>query len=171
MARQLAIRAFKPETPFATFLHRLLRSRKREMMAHYAGTLTDDPESLHDMRVGARRLRTALFLARGSFAAGRHGRGHRRYRRFKRHEQALAKVTEGLGRVRDIDVLLLYLAQDLNDAPAPDRPHLERLAAYAGAFRAERRQQMKKRLRAFARPRRIKRFEALIETLRRRSSH
>jgi len=170
MPRQLSIRGVRPQTPFNTFLRRLIRSRLREMMAHEPGTLADDAEALHDMRVGARRLRTAFLLARGRFAADRHGRGHRRHRRFKLLERGLAKLTDALGRVRDIDVLLLYLERDLSEAAAADRPYLERLAVHAGAFRVERRNRMKERLRDFGRPPRIERFKALADTLRRRGS-
>jgi CHAD domain-containing protein len=171
MVRQLSIRGARPKILFTTFLYRLIRSRMREMMRQYPKTMADDPEALHDMRVGARRLRIGFFLASGYFLAGRHGRHRGRDRRFKRHKRALEELTDALGRVRDLDVLLLYLEQDAGGAPSADRPYLERLAADIHARRAQGLNQMKKSLRKFARPRRVERFKNLVETLHPRSSH
>ena len=146
--------AMRAETPFLTFLRVLVRKRLDEMMAHYAGTLAGDPEALHDMRVASRRLRSALLLGRGLFSARR---------RFRQLERRIALFTAALGRVRDLDVLLLALEGERASAPAADRPHLDRLAAHVDGRRAERREAMSEALRALGRPEKLRGFTSFFD--------
>jgi CHAD domain-containing protein len=140
-------------TPIATFLANLISGRFRRMMEHCAGTLAGDPEALHDMRVGSRRLRSILQNGRGVF---------RRPRRYRRLEGNIEDFTTALGHVRDLDVILDYLAVDRREAPPSDLPHLDRLAAHLAGRREERRATMQRVLTGLNRPRRAARFLAFF---------
>jgi len=140
-------------TPIATFLANLISGRFRRMMEHCAGTLGGDPEALHDMRVSSRRLRSILQNGRGVF---------RRPRRFRRLENTIEEFTTALGQVRDLDVILDYLAVDRRDAPPEDLIHLDRLSAHLAGRREERRATMQQVLAGLNRPRRMSRFLAFF---------
>lgn len=140
-------------TPIATFLAQLISGRFRRMMEHCAATLAGDPEALHDMRVGSRRLRSILQNGRGVF---------RRRRRFRRLENRIEDFTTALGQVRDLDVILDYLAVDRREAPPADLPHLDRLAAHLAGRREERRSTMQRVLARLNRPRLAARFLAFF---------
>jgi CHAD domain-containing protein len=138
-----------PRTPFITHLSALIGSRYQRMMEHSGGTLTGDPEALHDMRVGSRRLRSMLLNGRGIY---------RRKRRYRRLERTIERCTIALGTVRDLDVLTDYLASDVSAAPLSDRPYLDRLRAHLGGRREERRILMHETLADLSRPKLVERF-------------
>jgi CHAD domain-containing protein len=84
-----------PQTPFAA-LQSLLREQLREIERHDPGTrLGRDPESLHDMRVGVRRLRALLRAGKELIAAD-----------TVELDARLKQLGRVLGEVRDLDVLL-----------------------------------------------------------------
>lgn len=149
MAKPRSIPGVVPGTPLIAFLRRLILSRHRDMMAHHEVAVTGDPDAIHDMRVGSRRLRAALLLGRGIFTPRR---------RFTRLERSIRDLTDALGNVRDMDVLRFYLEDDLEGAPMSDRPHLKRLIAHVDGRRTERQEQMNRALRGFGRPRPLLRF-------------
>ena len=81
-----------------------------------------DPECLHQMRVAARRLRSALRVFRDAIPA----------RRVKALTGGLRWIADALGRVRDLDVYLIDLDEkvdsatpDCCEALAPYRMHLD----------------------------------------------
>jgi triphosphatase len=83
-----------------------------------------DPEALHQMRVGVRRLRTAIaFFKRTTWGSGR--------RRIRTELRWVAKI---LGPARDLDVLSERIrSYDAEDLPLPDATEIEegRDEAYA----------------------------------------
>jgi len=141
-----------PQLPIRTFLSDLIAGRYRRMMEHSSATLKGDPEALHDMRVGSRRLRSTL----------QNGRGLYRRRRYRRLEATIEEFTTALGRVRDLDVLIDYLARDLDSAPAEDRPYLEQMAIHLGGRREERRVHMEEVLADLSRRAAVARFLAFF---------
>lgn len=141
-----------PRQPIRAFLSDLIAGRYRRMMEHSGATLKGDPEALHDMRVGSRRLRSTL----------QNGRGLYRRRRYRRLEATIEGFTTALGRVRDLDVLIDYLALDLSTAPAEDRPYLEEMATHLGGRREERRAHMEEVLADLSRPAPVARFLAFF---------
>lgn len=70
----------------------------------------DEPESVHQMRVAARRMRVALRMAKGTVASATHLRDE------------LAWLGELLGHVRDLDVLTERLTAEGATLPEPDLP-------------------------------------------------
>lgn len=70
----------------------------------------DDPESVHQMRVAARRMRVALRMDKGAIPSANHLRAE------------LAWLGSLLGHVRDLDVLTDRLAADGDELPESDLP-------------------------------------------------
>jgi CHAD domain-containing protein len=139
-----------PHAPILHFLSAWISGRYQRMMEHSAATLAGDPEALHDMRVGSRRLRSALQNGRGLY---------RRERRYRRLERTIERFTTALGRVRDLDVLIDYLALDATETPPNDLPHLRRLLAHLEGRREERRIVMREVLAELSRARAVARFQ------------
>ncbi len=115
-----------------------LRKRFEQMMSFRAAVLADeDPEALHDMRVTARRLRTAL----DTFAACY---PHAPFRAVNKQVKGMLRA---LGQVRDTDVLLERLTADLAAAPAEQRAGIVWLIERVRVYRAEQFQNLRRRLR------------------------
>jgi triphosphatase len=82
----------------------ILRRHFAQMLAHEPGVrLGEDPEELHDMRVATRRLRAALKLY-SEFLP----------KRAERYERDLRWVATSLGEVRDLDVHLQRLSEEVS---------------------------------------------------------
>jgi len=113
-----------PQTPFDALQSRL-REQLREIERHDPGTrLGRDPESLHDMRVGVRRLRALLRAGRNLVAADATDLDGR-----------LKQLGRALGDVRDLDVLLERLEGEAAELGGEDAKQARSLLA---ALRRER---------------------------------
>lgn len=87
-----------------------LREQLREIERHDPGTrLGRDPESLHDMRVGVRRLRALLRAGRELVATD-----------TAELDERLKQLGRVLGEVRDLDVLLARLESEAAQLGEPD---------------------------------------------------
>jgi CHAD domain-containing protein len=118
MARARRIDGLDGTTTYRLAIGRIIETRFDEMMQFRAGTILGrDPEALHDMRVGSRRLRAAMDVASECFPA-------RRYREFHRTVKLLTDV---LGGVRDCDVLRETLLAYRDSRPAAERPAINRM--------------------------------------------
>jgi CHAD domain-containing protein len=91
-----------------------------------------DPEGVHDARVASRRLRAAMDVAASAFPSEWYRPLHR----------VAKQITSELGEVRDRDVMLEYLEQELHDAPENERPGIERLISRLTSEREEARTKM-----------------------------
>ncbi len=68
MAKAQRIEGLSGSTVFRIAIGKVIETRFDEMMQHRAGTILGrDPEELHDMRVGSRRLRAAMDVATECF--------------------------------------------------------------------------------------------------------
>jgi CHAD domain-containing protein len=122
--------AVRVEDSLQTAVCKVLGAQTFKMRANTEGTLLDlDPEFLHDLRVATRRARFALKLAR--LFAGRAVCDALR--------SELAWVSDALGPVRDLDVLLQVTDN-----------HFERIEATAGSREVVRGLLAERRSRAFA---------------------
>ena len=91
--------ALRGATPQAAF-HAVARAALAQIEGNARGVLlSDDPEFLHQLRVGMRRLRAALRAFRGILVR----------KEARRVIRALRKVAPGLGAARDWDVLVTRL--------------------------------------------------------------
>ncbi|MGH7331819.1 MAG: CHAD domain-containing protein [Candidatus Rokuibacteriota bacterium] len=96
----------------------MLRAQLDAVRAHDPGTrLGRDPEELHQMRAGVRRLRAILRAARSLLEAG----GSEALR------EELAWLNTALGGRRDLDVLRDYLTTELATLDPPERRGGQRL--------------------------------------------
>src|SRR5262245_23690463 len=112
------------------------RSCLRQILANRPAMLAGNPEALHQMRVGLRRLRTAISLFKDAVADAR-----------REHiKSELGWITQELGPARGLDVLNAELIGSLGDV-VPDRRDLaearkelkvRRQRAYSAARRAVR---------------------------------
>jgi triphosphatase len=84
-----------PSSPAGQAFQLIARVCIRQMLANRAGTLAGDSEALHQMRIGLRRLRTAISLFDEIVADDER----------KAIKQDLKWITEELGPPRDLDVL------------------------------------------------------------------
>jgi CHAD domain-containing protein len=111
----------KPKTPkpaklanstLDNYVHQALQKYVRRATKYEAAVLADrDPEDLHQMRVGMRRLRTAVQTFEPAV-----------YLPAAASEPRIGKVARQLGRLRDLDVLRETLERDfLPNLPVPER--------------------------------------------------
>jgi CHAD domain-containing protein len=84
----------------------LLRAKSAALFRHLPGALAGDDEALHQVRVGARRLRVALRLLVRKPAG----------KRARRAQALLARLTRTAGAARDLDVLLDAFTRRLRQA-------------------------------------------------------
>lgn len=116
---------FSPET-MKEFAHNLFRELHQAILQHEAGALSGNVESVHDMRVGIRRLRVAM----NNFAVCFHKKERRRWR------NRLENLAHALGGVRDLDVMIEALKGQAIIRTEPDR---QTILAFVRRLRARRR--------------------------------
>ncbi|MFQ4137152.1 CHAD domain-containing protein [Nodosilinea sp. PGN35] len=98
-------------TTLGNLAHEAIAKYLAQVAAYQKPVLADsDPENLHQMRVGLRRLRTAVQVFDVGLALPKAGR-----------EPAIAAVGRKLGNLRDLDVI----GSTLRDRYAPDLPNDE----------------------------------------------
>ena len=100
------------EDPGAVRLREMIETQRQMLLAHDPGTrLGNDPENLHQHRVAARRVRVYLRAARRQLDTA--------WRRSV--AGPLRELGEVSGPVRDLDVLLEHLRDELQRLEEPDR--------------------------------------------------
>jgi CHAD domain-containing protein len=104
--RQTSKETLAPSPPltFGDCAYQAMQKHFKKSVKYRADVLQDrDPEPLHQMRVGMRRLRTALQVFAPATTVPLESR-------------TIAKIAKGLGRVRDLDVLHIWFQQYLKQA-------------------------------------------------------
>lgn len=118
MAKRERFEGLDGSTEYLAAIGRVIEVRFDEMMRHRAGTILGrDPEALHDMRVGSRRLRAAMDVAVECFPR----------RRYKYYHQTVKQLTDVLGGVRDCDVLREALIAYRKTRPAAEHAAVNRM--------------------------------------------
>lgn len=126
LARETAL--LRADEPFALALPLLLEGRLAALLGQIAAVRgDDDPKALHALRVATRHLRAALDAAAPFFAA----------KAQKRATKQVRRLAEGVGKVRDADVLLDYLRAKYMQGPDSERAGLETVIDALSAERAE----------------------------------
>ncbi len=111
MAHPWSIEHLAIDEPLKACLRKILRMRFQKMWSHGAGTAENsDGESLHDMRVSARRLQAVMRIFKGVFAK----------KKIKKQREMLRTLIGQLGSVREHDVFLEYLAEFKTTIPTGD---------------------------------------------------
>jgi CHAD domain-containing protein len=122
-----------PHDPLQDAAQKILRFHFAHLIHHEPGARTgEDPEDLHKMRVASRRMRCALRVL-GPF--------------FQDHEltpfaYVLKEITGMLGRVRDLDVFIIRISENIKSEALPSSNHLARLLPLAEQDRDLARQEM-----------------------------
>lgn len=99
------------EDPMAEAGRKILALQTGRMKRHESGSRTgEDIESVHQMRVAIRRMRS-LFKLIGK---------HYRPRTVTKYSRGLRRIARALGRVRDLDVLILDLENYRESLPESD---------------------------------------------------
>ena len=119
------------DDPGARRLRDLLEEQRRSLLAHDPGVrLGADAENLHQHRVAARRVRAYLRAARAYVDPG--------WRRTV--VDALRDLSAATGPVRDLDVLLAHVSEQIDTLDEPDRAAaVELTAALEGTLSRSRR--------------------------------
>lgn len=118
MARREQFDGMDGATEFRIAIGRIIEQRFDTMMSYRAGTILGrDPEQLHDMRVGSRRLRAAMDVATDCFPR----------QRFRYYHRTVKQLTDVLGGVRDCDVLRETLVAYRQTRPATEHPTINHM--------------------------------------------
>ena len=142
--------------PMAEAGRKLFAQQIRRMKRHEAGSRTgDDIESVHQMRVAIRRMRS-LFKLIGAYY---------RPKTVAKYERGLRDIARALGDIRDLDVLILDLQTYQADLPPASQPALAQIIAILDDRRSEHRAQ----LNALFDSKRYARFLRQFQKLSRRS--
>jgi len=105
-----------------------------KMLAHEDGSRTgDDIESVHQMRVATRRMRS-LFKLIGDDAY--------KSKRVKKSSRGLRAIARALGEVRDLDVLIVDLEDFHQTLPDHEQAILESIIAIIGKRRSKYREKL-----------------------------
>ncbi len=116
----------EPKAPVVDYLKWALAQHVGWLLAHDPGTrLGTEPESLHQMRVGTRRLRAILRTARPTLLPTW----------VTTLEQELTWLSELLGPARDLDVQIAHFTQESANLDARDR---KLLAPFISHLRTQR---------------------------------
>lgn len=110
MAKAKEIEGLHCEASAADGIRLVLLARLNEVCQFRAAALDwSDPEGVHDMRVAARRLRSALKDFKPYLRQGR---------KLASSASELKRIADALGEVRDQDVAIIALEKLQNEAPA-----------------------------------------------------
>ncbi len=116
--------------PMAEAGRKLLALQFERMMRHEAGSRSgEDIESVHQMRVAIRRMRSLFMLIGAAYKA----------KTVDKAGRDLRRVARALGRVRDLDVLIQDLESFLQSLPESDQAALEQVIARLDKRRGEQR--------------------------------
>lgn len=112
--------AILPTDPMTEAGRKIFARQLRRMISHEAGSRAgDDIESVHQMRVAIRRMRS-LFNLIG---------GHYRRKTVAEYERGLREIARALGAIRDLDVLILDLQAFAAELPPDSRDALDAVIA------------------------------------------
>lgn len=104
-----------------------------QMMSYKEGAKDgSDIEFVHDMRVTSRRLRVAMDNFADCFPE----------KSFKKHYKQIKLITQTMGAVRDLDVLIARFEKELGTLPKVEQSDIRKLIAHLQQEREEARKPM-----------------------------
>ena len=144
MATKSKVEGIGPDETLGVCARQIIVSYFHEMMSYKEGAKEGtDIECVHDMRVTSRRLRAAM----DNFAACFLKRAP-----FKKHYKQIKAITQTMGAVRDLDVLIVRFQNELVDLTEGEQADIRGLIEYLQQKRKDAREPM------------LRLFEALEET-------
>jgi len=146
--------AIHPTDPMAEAGRKIFARQLRRMKSHEAGSRTgEDIESVHQMRVAIRRMRS-LFNLIGAY-----------YRRktVAEYGRGLREIARALGAIRDLDVLILDLQDFQAELPPASQAALEPVIAILEDRRSARRVRLNRLFDSKRYSRFLRRFQRLTK--------
>lgn len=121
MSDPIKIDNISPEKPLNVCARRIIIGYFQEMMSHKKGASDDiSIEFVHDMRVASRRLRAAMDNFAVCFES----------EQFKKLYKQVKIMTQTMGAVRDLDVLIRRFQTELLSLPIAEQKDIELLIEY-----------------------------------------
>jgi exopolyphosphatase/pppGpp-phosphohydrolase len=128
------------DEPFVQSAQRLLSDRTKKMLGWPAEIQKhQDTEAVHKMRVASRRLRATLDAYESCCDP----------KLYKKVYREIKKAADILGAVRDSDVMLQHLHEQLEQASQEDRPGVQWFIDRISAYRQDREQELDNFLQSF----------------------
>jgi CHAD domain-containing protein len=154
MAKSWKVDNLNTEKKFSVCAKKIVTTRIREMFSYEQTTREGiDIEAVHDMRVSARRLQTALKLSSGIFPQ----------KKFRVYSSSVKSLLSVLGSVREKDVFIAMLEKYSSQIDTNERRALDWLLARQKALNISRRKQLIKQLDSLAQQNFRESFERFIE--------
>jgi CHAD domain-containing protein len=133
VAKQASLKGVKPNLPLEKCARKIILQRFSEMWRLRAGTIDGrDIECLHDMRVASRRLRAAMTDLAQCFPQ----------KRFRKRLDQVERLTEALGGVRDMDVMIEFYKRYRRKLRPEEQPAFDGLIIYCDGLREARRDRL-----------------------------
>ena len=112
------IRGISPDETLEICARQIIVSYFQQMMSYKEGAKAGgDIEFVHDMRVTSRRLRAAMDNFADCFPE----------KPFKKHYKKVKSITQTLGAVRDLDVLIARFEKELSTLSEAEQTDIRRL--------------------------------------------
>ena len=121
MATEPKIRGISPDETLEVCARQIIVDYFHLMMSYKEGAKAgSDIEFVHEMRVTSRRLRAAMDNFAACFPE----------KPFKKHYKKVKSITQTLGAVRDLDVLIARFEKGLSTLPEAEQADIRRLIAH-----------------------------------------
>ena len=132
-AKKIRKRQIRATDPMAEAGRKLFARQLRRMKSHQAGSRTgQDIESVHQMRVAIRRMRSLFNLIGSCY----------RPKTVAKYSRGLRRIARALGAIRDLDVLIVDLAAFAETLPTDSQPAMAAIIDRLDARRQRHRQSL-----------------------------
>ena len=133
MATEPKIKGISPDATLEVCARQIIVGYFHEMMSYTEGAKAGtDIECVHEMRVTSRRLRAAMDNFAACFPK----------KAFKKHYKQIKVITQTLGAVRDLDVLIVRFQNELVDLTEVEQADIRGLIAHLQRKRKDAREPM-----------------------------
>ena len=133
MAKAWKVKGIAPKKSLEACARRIITTRLHEMMSFKDGAIDGtDIEYVHDMRVSSRRLRAAMRNFADCFPK----------KKFRRHLKQVENITDTMGKVRDLDVLIDLFQKDMQTLSKEEQVGVDHLIKHLQQERVEARKPM-----------------------------
>lgn len=133
MSDPIKINDISPEKSLEVCARRIIVGYFYEMMSHKEGASEgSNIEFVHDMRVASRRLRAAMDNFADCFEP----------EQFKKLYKQVKIITQSMGSVRDLDVLIIRFQTEMISLPNSEQQDIESLIIHLQERRKEERKPM-----------------------------
>ena len=127
------VKGISPDETLAVCARQIIVNYFHLMMSYKEGAKKgNDIEFVHDMRVTSRRLRAAMDNFADCFPE----------KPFKKHYKKVKSITQTLGAVRDLDVLIARFEKELGPLPEVEQTDIRRLIEHLQQEREDARKPM-----------------------------